>query len=115
MKNLYTVILFGAILYACSNDGQEKLNHTWLVPHEKMAEFLADAQIAEAELNVNKVFGDSNIQKSVDYYNYLFEKHQISKDDFVKSINYYLKHPDELEKIYEKVNEILSTQEGEKW
>jgi hypothetical protein len=83
-----------------------------LIPAKQMAEVLADIHIADASLSFRELPTDSTGQYYADYYQAIFEKHEISREQYLSSLNYYLKKPELLEDIYEDVNEILSTKRG---
>jgi len=79
-----------------------------------MAEVLADIHIAEASLLLLNSEDDSIRQTYTNYYYAVFEKHKITKDAFVESMDYYFKNPEKLQTIYDNVTEILSTKRGVK-
>lgn len=68
-----------------------------------MAEILIDAHVVESMMVDNKIYGDSLNQLTVDYYNAIFEKYGIDKNIFDENMDYYIKNPDKLNKVYELV------------
>ncbi len=116
MKNIFFFFSIALIfLFSCKSNENNKNIPEGLISEEKMATFLMDAHIAEAYLTLSRLHGDSLNQYETDYYYYLLKKHNIKKEYFITSMNYYIKYPDKLEIIYESVNEKLNTQEGLKW
>lgn len=85
-----------------------------LISQGIMAEVLADIHIAEASIQIENSEDDSIRQTYTNYYYAVFEKHNISKEAFVESMEYYIKNPEKLQLIYDNVTEILSTKRGVK-
>ncbi len=84
-----------------------------ILPKDKMIPLMIDIQLAEAAIPINNFQGDSAKQYAADYYNYIYNRHQVEKETFDKSINYYIKHPKLLDEIYAGVIEGLSVKEAE--
>jgi hypothetical protein len=70
---------------------------------EKMEALLYEIHLAEAVMNVRKVSTNKEIQRS--YYDYIFEKHHTTREQFEKSIKWYAANPKKLELIYTNVKE----------
>jgi hypothetical protein len=85
-----------------------------LISQDEIAEVLADIHIAEASIQLENSEDDSIRQTYINYYNAVFEKHNISREAFTASMDYYFKNPEKLEIIYDNVTEILSTKRGVK-
>lgn len=66
----------------------------------KMENFLYDYHLAQS-VAVSLPYNER--YKRELYYNYVFEKHGLSRDDFNKSVVWYTRHPDELNKIYTRL------------
>ena len=79
-----------------------------------MAEVLADIHIAEATIQLASSEDDTIHQTYINYYNAVFEKYKITREQYIQSMDYYIKNPLLLQKIYEDVTEILSTKRGVK-
>lgn len=67
----------------------------------KMTSVLSDILIADAVANEKKDHDSTINIKSLSpaYYQQVFGLHKISKDDFFRSYNYYLDHPDLLKAV----------------
>ena len=50
----------------------------------------------------------ANKKESSRYYRKAFEKHEITRDQFDESINFYTENPKDMQEIYEKVLVELS-------
>lgn len=67
---------------------------------KRMENFLYDYHKAQS---VSVSLPYSERYKRELYYNYVYEKHGITRDDFDRSISWYTRHPDELNKIYSRL------------
>jgi hypothetical protein len=79
-----------------------------LIPMDSMVAILVDVQLIEAILKINYAAKSENQTYSEKYYDYLFEKHCITKDQFEKSLEYYQRNSESLGIIYTEVITELS-------
>lgn len=99
------------VILACNETSNKKDKE--LLSDEKLIDVIYDIHIADGLLTANvmpkeEMFNDTNIYYSV------FEKHDISKDQFEATIEYYINNDyRKLESIYDKVLEKLNTTKGE--
>lgn len=79
-----------------------------VLPGEKMTAIIVDIHIAEAsvKLKADSVFAEKEFQK-------IFSKHGATKEQFEKSLNYYIENPEKLNEIYEGVLNDISRMQGE--
>lgn len=83
-----------------------------IIPLEKMAEVLADFELAEVVLDyhIDSVgYFDSILAGR--YYADIFKQHRVQGKDFAESWVFYQKHSVWGEKLYEKTLDILRKQE----
>lgn len=73
-----------------------------------MAQILKDMHIAQAYLYEQKLSNQDRINKSKQLYISILSKHQVTKDDFYQSMNYYSEHVQEFDSIYKMVIELTS-------
>ncbi|MDR3328245.1 MAG: DUF4296 domain-containing protein [Prevotellaceae bacterium] len=92
MKNKIFYIIIALVLFSCSMQPFGVMNS------EKMEDVLYDFYIADATISTKRLSSERN-----EYYNYVFEKHKISKNKFEKSIKWYAAKPQRLELIYSNV------------
>jgi hypothetical protein len=112
LNTVFILITFLAIS-SCLNEKLKTPKPAGLIDQNKMAEILADMQIAEAQVRIDGKYGDSlKIYTSV-YYSEILKKHDVSLEKFNTSHHYYLLHPVEYEKISQKIIEILTKYEAE--
>jgi hypothetical protein len=97
MKKLLTILLF-SLLFSCTK--QETSIPEDVLPKDKMAEVLTDFQLAETVVRLQLNYKDSITESSL--FDKVFEKHQISKEQFDKSFTFYTKHPTILKEIYDE-------------
>ena len=93
-------------LLACSESNESSLPDM-VLPQNEMAIVLADIQLVESTVKVNR---DKELLKgdSLNAYNEVFSKNETTKAEFDSSMSYYTNHPLLLEEIYEQVIVILS-------
>lgn len=77
-----------------------------------MAKVLTDIHLAEAESNV-KALPDSIPSKKLSFQK-IFDKNNISKEQYEKSLKFYIDHPKLLGEVYDKVLIELSKMQTEK-
>ncbi|MDD3876579.1 MAG: DUF4296 domain-containing protein [Bacteroidales bacterium] len=88
------------LLFSCSESNEVPEN---ILQPEKMVAVLTDFQIAESALTIIQQNGmDVEIYKNV-FYEKIFMKHKINKQDYINSMNYYSVNLKLLDKIYEEV------------
>src|SRR5258706_11809173 len=83
-----------------------------LISPDSMVSILVDIHLAEAAVNITRI-NDLQSFKAQQLYPAIFKSHQTDSTIFHSSFDYYLKHPEKLEAIYEKVLDELSKRESE--
>ncbi len=68
---------------------------------DEMSLVLADIHLAEATMGSKISYTDYNTKRA--YYESIFEKHHLSRDEFDKSLDWYARHPKQFEEVYAKV------------
>lgn len=82
-----------------------------IIPHNKMAAVLKDVHLNEA-LIANKRFKRDTLPEIVStFYCDIFEEHEITEEDFQRSLDYYTIHLDEMKKVYQMVVAELNKEE----
>ena len=70
---------------------------------------LKDIHLAEAKFELHKTKGMENAKNELAHnYRAIYETHEITTNDFDKTLDYYAQHPEQLEKIYTRVIEQLT-------
>lgn len=99
---IFSLIMLTAI--ACQNKG----DNGDIMSKESMVRHLIDLHIAEAEVQNLRLKRDSTEKVFKIYEKYLLDKNDLTDSIFIRSYNYYLKHPEEMESIYEAVVDSIS-------
>jgi hypothetical protein len=111
MFKLLIVLLFAISLISCTDALQRAPEN--LLPQEKMADVLTELYVAEgmsssAPLNQKL----STIPRNT-FYNSIYKKHGISREQFDASLKYYTEDMIEIDQLYQLVNERLLRMEKE--
>lgn len=103
--------LYIVLVISCGQEEKYVVIPSDVLPKEKMAEVLTDIHLAEAKVNL-KTLPDSASTEKLSFQK-KFEKHKITKEQYEKSISFYIDHPELLNEVYEKVlNELSKMQAG---
>jgi len=105
MRIAYTLLTI-ILIVSCSSPEEEGIPENVLSP-EKFTSVMIDVQITEGmrAQGVDLITPGEGVEGA---YEEIFSKHQINKESFDVSYDYYLDHPDKMEKIYEQVLDSLS-------
>lgn len=112
IKNLALLFFLVTFAAACNSLLSSKPSGT--LSESKMTEVLIDIHITEATL---RVANDSiaRLNDTADLRNrfaLVFRKHDVDPDNFNNSLNYYLEHIEELDKIYVEIISRLTELEA---
>ena len=110
MKIILSIL--SVLLLACTAPKTER--PSGILSESEFANMLKEVHLVEAAFDLNKSKGLENAKNSLaNNYRTIYKKHDISSSTFGKSLDYYAKHPEKLEKIYtdvlEQLTEKLST------
>ena len=109
----YILVLVTVISFCCScNRQQQETTPGKLLSPDSMVSILVDIHLAEAAANVTRI-NDVQSFKAQELYPSIYKSHYTDSATFHNSFNYYLKRPEKLEAIYEKVLNELSKRESE--
>ncbi len=95
MRNKVLYILCLILLSGCG------MRPWGVLSHDEMVAILLDVHVAEATMKV--VDSRAKRIEKQEYYNIVFEKHNTTKEQFDKSLDWYAHHPKELVEIYDDV------------
>ncbi len=98
---LFTLFLF----IAC---GEEKTYSSTVIPQEKFVDVLADVRLLEG-LNSFR-YKEIDRQKWSSYYEQVFQRHGVTKEEFTSTFMYYSTHPEELIPVEEAVTARLNAE-----
>ncbi|UBM62751.1 DUF4296 domain-containing protein [Candidatus Sulfidibacterium hydrothermale] len=74
-----------------------------LIPKEKMADILTDMEIIEGAKVYNRGRYPGYPDRIKEYYQILFDRYGVTKDQIKASLNYYNNRGDEMASIYDRV------------
>ncbi len=112
MKNWIFIVCIALLSASCNSILNSK--PTGMLSEKQMIDVLVDINLTEAALKT----GDDSIARKGDTtelrerFAEVFKKNDIEPDRFNNSLNYYLKHIDELDKIYVEVINRLTALEA---
>ncbi len=103
MRRWFFYFFAATLFICCSKHEQNKI-----IPRKDLIPLLVDLHISDAmatNYNINEAFGGLD---SAILYSTVLKSYGYTKDDFIKTIEYYTKEPEKLIKIYDEVFSILS-------
>ncbi len=105
MRFLGAILLFS--LAACSNPDEG------YIEEDKFVEILADIHLADAMVSYELGKDMDALRNVQGYYSEVFQKHNITKEEFEKSYDHYSQDLRRMKSIFEKVQKRLSEIEKE--
>jgi len=98
-------LFFVFILFISCNSKKEVAppNYGKILNHTQITDVLVDVFLIEAALQNNMQDGKDTKQYTINWYNYLYKKHQINRQQFLNSMQYYCFRIKELSQIYNDV------------
>ena len=82
-----------------------------ILPKNSFINLLKDIHLAEAKFEIQKTKGMKNAKRKLaNNYSTIYETHEITPDDFDKTLDYYAQDPEQLEKVYILVLEQLTSE-----
>ncbi len=94
VKKLLAVLLAALFMTSCGGDKDNVMSA------RKFAAVLYDYHLAQS---LSLDLSLSNAYQQELYYNYVFEKHGITRDEFDRTLSYYTRHPGKFHDIYVKM------------
>jgi len=97
------IIIFVCLIAFVSCKGKkENIPENILTP-SKMTDVLVDVNILEASLGLNVIQPNDTLLKDTSLFYNVFENNQITNKQYDESMDYYMKHPELLNEIYDSV------------
>ncbi len=102
-RRLFGILGIILLLSACVGNKKKPIDTPKvLIPKEKMAEILSEVQLVEAYLNQIPYSKRGKSDSDYVYYPMLFEKYQITKNDFLENLAYYSQDEETIKALYEQ-------------
>ena len=110
MKKYLAVIFLLTFLFSCSK--KKTSIPEGILPMRELQQVLAEIHLGQAASS-NAVMTDSSLYSNKEYVNYILKKHNINREDFLKTMKFYTENPDLLEEVYDSVITQLSRMQAE--
>lgn len=117
MKKIWLIntLLCLIIIAGCAPKSKKKKTPPGVIGMEKMAEILADIHIVEGKMAGEKLYPDSLDVIVPSYYNEVFQKYNISGQQYRESMKFYIDNPDYMIELYDPILVKLNAKEGKSW
>lgn len=112
MQIMFLLLISLGLLFTSCGESTEETKLKASVPKEKMISILIDIHLLEARAEEFKMLNDSFITAKRAAYDSIFKKHNIEKELFMNSFEYYEKNPSEMDELYEYVVDSFSVMEA---
>ena len=83
-----------------------------LIPEKKMIDVLIDVHITESALSLKNFNRDSSLKLFATFKADIYKEHQITEKQFRESFDYYARHSEEFNHMYEVVVDSLDVKEA---
>ncbi|MEI6823281.1 MAG: DUF4296 domain-containing protein [Bacteroidota bacterium] len=103
MRKYLLLFILSAMLVSCGNKKGASPESSSVINKKKMAIVLVDVYLAESALLITSQEGKNTKAYTILYYNYIFEKNEITRGQYIKSIRYYSFHLKEMKEVYNDV------------
>lgn len=103
--------IFAVLIISCHEPKQKTPDY--LIDETKMVDMMVDMHLVETAQNLKLLGTDTTNRKYQQYFNSVFESHQVSKADYDSSLYYYSAQTEQMNAIYDKVLERLYEMETE--
>lgn len=104
-------LLILSILVLSCNQEEKVPNYVW--PEERFVEVLTEFQITESIVRLGFYKNQDSVYLKDSVYQAMFNKLEITRNEFDTNFSYYLKDPKLMEGIYDKVMVNLSERSAE--
>lgn len=107
---VFTLLIF--IAFACNSSKPEVTLPANVVSKDTMVDILVDVHILEATIDLGIMKSEIDLKQTDKYYP-IFKKHNITRQEYDKSLLFYTSHPELLNQIYDNVIAGLSRKQAE--
>ncbi len=106
------ILSFIFLIFSCHEPLEKEVQKENFLSKEKMAAVLSDIFLLDETIQKSDTIDSLKILISQKYLK-IFDIHKVTKEDFMKSHNYYVRFPGEMETIYTEAINNLSKIESE--
>src|SRR6476646_7295037 len=104
-----SLVLFSILTLLVSCGSKTNSVPSRIIPKDKMVDVLVDIHLAEAASDNHGLTKPEINLMMASRYDTIFQKHEITFEQFKSSYDYYMNHPDEFSDIYSEVVNKLTT------
>lgn len=110
-----SLFIFITVLFSCASNNEAEMEPAPadIIPIEVFSTIMTDVHLLEAVSNQKMLREDDPTVMTAEYYEQVFVKHNISRETFEKSYNYWASRPDNMMVIYDQVINNLTKMEEE--
>lgn len=109
----YLPFLLLLFFLSCSHQQQEEKSKRFL-PKDKMIHVLLDIHLSDAMMVHDGTMKSEEQMKKVSVeYEKIFNKHEVTSQEFYSTFNYYLNHPAEMDSVYKDLVEVAIQKQSE--
>lgn len=106
------LIIISGMAVSCSSR-KSRLDKKHLIPEKELISIMTDIHLADGLLALPSINSTYSLLDSIAAYTQVIEKHGYTKEMMDKTMKYYfIKEPKKLNRIYDKVQSILSEMES---
>ncbi len=109
MNKYFIILIFILILHSCSDQNDKKSK---VLDKNDFIAVLIDLHIAEGLIEKRHIDIKNSLKDSISISNSILRNKHISKNDFIKTLEYYSTRTDEYLVIYDSIRAILNRKEG---
>jgi len=111
MKRIFPIIALAIVLQCCTHQPGRRAE----IKKDTLIALLVDIHLTDAYLQHRGMRPSKQIERDKidNAYGFILEKHKVTPNQFINTMQYYGNHPKEYEQIYNKVIEVLSKYETE--
>lgn len=111
MKKSFFIILI-LIITSCSKKQTEIPAN--VLTHDQMVSILIDVHVLEAKVKKLYLHKDSSVQIYNHFEQQIYDKHDITRDQYQESLQFYIEELDEYKSIYDEVVDSLLSRQTRK-
>ncbi len=106
--NKYVLVLNLILFFACNNEN--KIRKGEILKEKDFIDILIDIHKADGIIEFKNLQSVRNHTDSISLYNYVLKKHNVSREKFRKTVDYYAVHNEEYINIYKTVQSYFNKQ-----
>jgi hypothetical protein len=103
-----SLIALAVVLEACGGSGKEVVPAN-ILPETRFSNVLTDVRLLEGAYSIDNQRIDSSSYTVGFYYDLLFKRYELTREQYLESYAYYAAHPDVMLRIETKVSEKLDS------